>query len=449
MILKTRKIFFLFFSLYFFIQLGVSSASDFPNVMTYKDQANTVNRVTMMRLERILPEIMRMTGFDMWIIVSNEDNLDPVFKTMIPYNTWCPIVQILVFYDQGQGKNVERLNLSRTNMLGLHKDTWNYRAWDREKKESQWDCLARIVRERDPKRIGINESDVIWAADGLTSSFKRKLVEALGPRYAARLQPAEQLSTLWLETLLDEELVLYERSVAISHALMAEALSSRAITPGFTTTDDLVDYCNQRAADLGLSLEVCTFGIWGRSPAQVEKYGKEDRIIRPGDLVHCDVCLIYLMYHTDHQQWGYVLHPGEEDVPDGFKRIIAEGNKLQDVFCGELKTGLTGNQLLANILAKAKEKGIGNPKIYSHSVGHYLHEPGPLIGLPWEQINTGGRGEVKLVPNSCFAAELSVDLAIPEWKNTLLRFALEENVAFTKSGVYFFDGRQTAFHIIK
>lgn len=230
---------------------------------------------------------------------------------------------------------------------------------------------------------------------------------------------------------------------------MAEALSNKAVTPGFTTTDDLVYYCHDRAAGLGLSLEACTFGIWGRDPREVEKYGKQDKVIRPGDLVHCDVCLIYLMYHSDFQHWGYVLKPGERDVPDGLKRVMAEGNKLQDIFCGELKAGLNGNELLRNILARAKEQGIGSPKIYSHSLGYYLHEPGPLIGLPWEQVNTGERGEIELVPNSCFAAELAVGLPVPEWNNAFLRFALEEDVAFTPRGTFFFDGRQTAFHLIK
>ncbi len=128
---------------------------------------------------------------------------------------------------------------------------------------------------------------------------------------------------------------------------------------------------------------------------------------------------------------------------------MAEGNKLQDIFCAEFKEELTGNQLLANILQTAREKGICKPKIYSHSIGYYLHEPGPLIGLPWEQENTGGRGEVKLVPNSTFTAELSVTCPVPELGGEELRMALEQVVAFTPKGTYFLDGRQTEFYIVK
>ncbi len=87
--------------------------------------------------------------------------------------------------------------------------------------------------------------------------------------------------------------------------------------------------------------------------------------------------------------------------------------------------------------------------MYSHSVGLYLHEPGPLIGLPWEQKDTGPRGEVKLVPNSCFTVELSVDRPVPEWGSQELRFKLEQDIVFTKKGVFYLDGRQTNYHIIK
>jgi len=59
--------------------------------------------------------------------------------------------------------------------------------------------------------------------------------------------------------------------------------------------------------------------------------------------------------------------------------------------------------------------GIRGARIYSHGIGPYLHEPGPLLGLPWEQVNTGTRGDVRLVPNSTFTAELSTAAPVPEW----------------------------------
>ena len=191
------------------------------------------------------------------------------------------------------------------------------------------------------------------------------------------------------------------------------------------------------------------FRIRGRHPKDIEKYGADDKVIRPGDLLYCDVGIKYMRYHTDMAESGYVLRLGETDVPEGFKKLMAEGNRLQDVFCSQFKTGLTGNELLANILAKARAEGIAKPKIYSHSLGLYLHQTGPLIGLPWEQVNNPGRGDVKLVPNSAFAMELNVTAPIPEWGGINFRLPLEQNIAFTGDRVVILDGRQTRFHIVR
>jgi hypothetical protein len=69
------------------------------------------------------------------------------------------------------------------------------------------------------------------------------------------------------------------------------------------------------------------------------------------------------------------LRLGERDVPETFKNIMAECNRLQDIHCGEFKASISGSELLANMLRKAKEQGIANPRIYSHSLGYFLQEP--------------------------------------------------------------------------
>jgi hypothetical protein len=423
---------------------------EFPRILSIQERVELVNAITLKRLDVLVPKFMRETGFDMWIITCNEDDLDPIFKTMIPYGQWCPITQILVFYDQGPEKGVERLNVSRTYMPDFFKNVWDAAAWDNEKKENQWACLGRIVKERDPKRIGIHEGEIQWAAGGLTVVLKNRLVAAIGSVYTQRLESAEPLVTLWAETLLDEEIKLMERATALSHAIIAEVYSTKVVTPGKTTVDDLRFHYWQKVADYGLEPAFYPFfSIRGRQPDVIEQYGKEDKVLRPGDFIHCDVGLKYMYYNSDHQEWAYIPRVGETDVPETFKRLMAECNRLQDVFCGEFKTGLTGNQLLTNILSTARERGISQPKVYSHSLGYFLHQPGPLIGLPWEQVNNPGRGDVKLVPNSCFTAEMSITMPVPDWGGKELRLSLEQDIVFTGEKAFFLDGRQTEFHIIK
>jgi Xaa-Pro aminopeptidase len=425
-------------------QLGVA-----PAVLPMRERAELVDRITAKRLDTLVPRLMRETGFDMWIVSCNEDNLDPVFVTMVPYENWNPITQILVFFDQGPGKGVERLNISRTDTRGLFKNAWDSAAYDAKKGEGQWEALGRVVRERDPKRIGLDEGEVQWVAGGLTAVLKKRLVESVGPKYASRLASAEPLVTLWAETLLDEEVELMERVDALSRSIIADMFSSKVITVGQTTAEDLRWYYRQRLADLGLDVSFRPFvSIRGRSPKDVEKWGKDDKIIRPGDVLHCDVGIKYMRWNSDTQEVAYVLRPGETDAPEGLKKLMAETNRLQDVYCGEFKTGLTGNEILGNVLRKARELGIPGPRVYSHSMGLFLHEPGPLIGLPWEQVNNPGRGDVKLVPMSTFTAEMSATGPLPEW-GVDFRVPLEEDILFDGEKAFFLAGRQTAFHLIK
>jgi hypothetical protein len=421
-----------------------------PAVLSIRERAELVYMITQKRLDTLLPRLMRETGFDMWIVTCNEDNFDPIFESLIPYGNWCPITQILVFYDRGPDRGVERLNVSRTDTQGLFTNVWDAAAWDAQKKESQWDCLGRVVRERAPKKIGINEGEVQWAAGGLTAVLKKRLVEAIGPQYAARLVSAEPLITLWGETLLEEEVEVIERAAALSRSIIADMFSNRVITPNQTTVDDVRFTYWQRIAELGLSPSFYPFiSIRGRSPENREKFGKDDKIIRPGDVLHADVGLRYMRWDSDHQEVAYVLRTGEIDVPEVLKKEMAEANRLQDIYCGEFKAGLTGNELLGNMLARARQAKIPNPRIYSHSLGMFLHEPGPLIGLPWEQVNNVGRGDVRLVPMSCFTCELSVTMPIPEWGGQDFRLPLEQDVVFTGDRVIFLDGRQTQFHLIR
>lgn len=416
----------------------------FPKVLSMRERAGIVNRILSKRLETVLPMAMRELGFDMWLVICQEDNLDPVFTTMIPMDTWCPILQMLVFFDRGPEEGLERINLSMTDTKDLYDKPWPGRRHHSE----QWEMLREIVEERDPDRIGINIGAVQWAAGGLTHNLFGQLVEALPKKYVDRLESAEPLATRWLATLTDEEVSLYEHVVSVAHALIAECYSRKAVIPGVTTTEDLVWHYWQRCADLGIALAFNPVFNIVRSVEMKEKYGEDSGVIRPGDLIHCDVGISYLRLITDHQEWAYVLRPGEAEAPEGLRRLMAEGNRLQDAYMGEFRRGLTGNELLRNILLRAREEGIPTPRVYSHGLGHLLHEPGPLIGLPWEQERCEGRGDVVLEHNYAFTMELSVEGPVPEWGGQSVRMGMEEDVVYTVEGCRLLDGRQTEFYLI-
>jgi len=420
----------------------LKALAEFPKILPQRQQAEVINRILAKRLETVLPLAMRETGFDMWLIICQEDDFDPVFTTMIPMDTWCPILQMLIFFDRGPKQGVERINLSMTETGDLYD-----KPWKGKHHPEQWPLLRGIIEARDPKRIGINIGSVEWAAGGLTYNLYKQLVDTLPKKFVDRLETAEPLATRWLATLTDEEIDLFEQVVNVAHALIAECYSRKVIVPNVTTSDDLVWHYWQRSTDLGLSLSFRPFFTIYRSDEMKEKYGAGDKVVRPGDLIHCDVGIKYLRLNSDHQEWAYILRPGEDDAPEGLRKLMREGNRLQDIFMSEFKQGLTGNELLSKILEKARRENVPNPKVYSHSLGYFLHEPGPLIGLPWEQKHCEWRGDVKLEHNYAFTMELSVEGPVLEWNGQWIRMSLEQDIIYTRDGCRPMDGRQTKFHL--
>ncbi len=74
---------------------------DLPQVLPVREQSNLITQLVMNRLDTVLPLAMKEAGLDMWIILCQEDDLDPIYKTMIPMDCWSPILQMLIFIDEG------------------------------------------------------------------------------------------------------------------------------------------------------------------------------------------------------------------------------------------------------------------------------------------------------------------------------------------------------------
>jgi len=422
----------------FLASLGLAQEKP-PSILIMKERAEVFDRWLRLRLDKALPEIMRRENMDMWIVICREYNEDPVYLTLVPSTSMSARrLSMLVFYDKGK-EGIERVTVSRYGIGDLYKSVW-----DPEKIE-QWKRLAEIIKERNPKRIGINESSTFAFGDGLSASHKAKLIEALGPDYTKRLVSAERVAVGWLERRIPEELEVYPHIVTIAHVIVADAFSNNVITPGVTTTDEVVWWMRERIAELKLA-------TWFQPSISIQRpktaETKDGRIIHRGDLLHCDMGIAYLGLNTDTQEHAYVLRQGEDDAPKGLKDALAQGNRLQDIFLGEFKELRTGNEILAAALKKAKAEGL-KPSIYTHPLGFHGHAAGPTIGLWDKQGGVPGEGDYPLFYDTCFSIELNIKAPVPEWDNQEVQIALEEDAAFTRAGIYFIDGRQTKFYLIK
>jgi hypothetical protein len=172
-------------------------------------------------------------------------------------------------------------------------------------------------------------------------------------------------------------------------------------------------------------------------------------VVRRGDLLHCDIGIVYLGLCTDTQQNAYVCRSGEDDAPKGLKEALRLANRLQDIVMAEHKLGRTGNEVLRSSLEKAKSEGL-NSSVYCHPLGIHGHAAGFVVGLWNRQEGVPVQGDYPLYPNTCYAIEMNNTHNVPEWGDQPVRMGVEEGGVFTeKDGCQFIDGRQTELYIIK
>lgn len=243
----------------------------------------------------------------------------------------------------------------------------------------------------------------------------------------------------------------YPTIVRLAHAIIAEGLSEKAITPGVTTTEDLSWWFRNRIAELKLD-------TWFHPSVNIQRPdtptfriatmgGSGAMVIQPGDFLHLDFGLSYLGLSTDTQHHAYVLQAGETQAPKGLSEGLAAANRVQDLLTREFKTGRTGNQVLAAARKAVAAQG-RKATIYSHAIGYHGHGAGPWIGMWDNQDPVPGQGDYPVHPNTAWSIELSAHAKVAEWGGQEVRFMAEEDGYFDGETFRYLDGRQTEIHLI-
>jgi len=272
------------------------------------------------------------------------------------------------------------------------------------------------------------------------------MAAALGPALTGRVVREERLAIDYLALRVPGMLPTYRRLQEIAHDIIATAFSRAVITPGVTTTDDVVWWMRERLIDLGLT-------TWFHPSVDVQRRGVDmgdstAPVIRRGDVLHCDFGITALGLNTDTQHMGYVLREGETAPPAGLVAALATSNRLQDIAMAEMRPGRTGNATLAATLERMRAEGIDGT-VYSHPIGDHGHGAGPLIGLWDRQEGVPGRGDVPLLAGMWFSIELQAATRVPEWGGQVVRSMQEEDVALANDGATrWILERQTAYHLV-
>ena len=408
------------------------------DILPLKERAAFINKLQKERLNKLLPQLMEKTDIDMWVLIAREYNEDPIIKTMLP-PTWLNArrTTILVFSLDKKTKNFESVAIARyafgDNIPSI---------WDKDKQPNQWEALKDYIVSKNPEKIGLNISSYESLADGLSKYHYDQLYNVLSPKFRKKITSAEDLAIAWIETRTDLEMTVFSQLVEISSSIIREAFSTKVITPGVTSTDDVVWWMREKVLSLGLD-------TWFHPTVDVQRKDNSDLyafdnkskfdIILPGDLLHCDFGISYLTLNTDTQELAYVLKPGETDAPDFLIKAFKEGTRVQDIFTNNFKQGLTGNEILRRSLEQGKAEGL-RPSIYTHPLGTYGHSAGTTIGMWDSQGGVPFTGDHPLQYNTAYAIELNTTVYIEEWEKDI-RIMLEVPGFFGKNGFRYINGR--------
>ena len=403
-----------------------------------------------MRMERILPQLMAEYDVSMWILSMREYAEDHVFWSITAPTTFAARRRSIYVINREEDGSLERLALGGTSQGGVFEAFRSTRPAPTQPTaelvgSEQWNLLRELVEDRDPENIVLNV-DPVWAfSDGLHAGEQEELLEALGDEYSKRVKHEPRLAMNYIALRLPEMMPRYQKIEETVHAIISEAFSNAVITPGVTTTEDVVWWMRQKIRDLG-------YTTWFHTSVDVQRAGGVNSagptVIERGDLLWTDFGVVGLNLHTDTQHLGYVLRENEMSVPEGLKTCLKNSNRLQDILLTHMEPGLTGNEILANTLTQMRAEGIDGT-VYTHPIGDHGHGAGPLIGRWDGQEGVPVRGDAVLLPSTWHSIELQATTPIPEWGEQPASCRQEEEAYLDTTGErHWVFRRQGKFHLV-
>jgi Xaa-Pro aminopeptidase len=384
------------------------------------------------KFDLVLPEVMRENAIDMWIVMMKEGHLDPLYEDL--GRGYVGSVGYYIFTDLGENR-IERVALGISGYLLEENGAYDLVSNDFD--------LQTFVQSRDPSKIGINTSQAIGGADGLSHSSYLQLMEQLGSPYDSRLVSAEKLVSDFRSRRVASELVAFGEAAEMSRNIAERAFSNEVITPGETTLEEVAWWMLDRLLEKGLSSSFDMPSVYITGPKGIEATSNE-RIIQPGDLLMIDWGVGYLNFHTDLKRIAYVLKAGETSLPEGFQNAFDQARTARDVIRKNIRPGPTAAETFELLNNQLREAGFSVMDTFNqpsdgdetdvitgnHSVGNLGHGIGPSIA--W--FNPV-RMTYNLHPGNLLSIELFAYTRVPEWSGAKVRIPLEDNAVVTTRGV--------------
>lgn len=402
----------------------------------------------------MLPDMMRRHGIDMWIVVNEEFNDDPLTEYVAPPRPYAGNRDIFIFIladDEGGLQKValtgyEEENLARFFELAQFKP-------DPNNPRKAEEVLAELYERYQPEAIGLGTGGGSGITRSLTHDSYLLLSDAMGEQATARFVSAEPLIEEYLETRLAEELPHYTNLVQLTEEITRRALSNEVIDPGTTTVGDVRNWLYDALWEAGVE-------TWFQPDMRVQRkaftenmsrgflaVAPESLVIERGDVIHVDFGISYMGFDSDWQKHAYVLRAGEDDVPQGLKTAMANTHALQDALMRRAsRPGRTAGAVHDAAMAEMREKGI-EAQIYSHPLGNHGHGMG--AGISFSNEKKEARYNKTLRKGAYIAIELNTRTPVPEWDDQGVYIMMEDPAHLTDEGWVFFRPRQETFYLVR
>jgi Xaa-Pro aminopeptidase len=385
------------------------------------------------KFEQVLPRAMRTHGIDMWIVAVKENHREPLWDDL--GRGYVSGIGYYVFTDRG-GDRIERAALGPDGYLIEQSG-----AYDIFAPASQ---LAEFVKARSPKRIGVNMSDELGPADGLSYTMHRHLVATLGEPYASRLVSAERLVSDYRSRRVASEIVAFGEAAGIAVQLAERALSNEVITPGKTTLEDVAWWLQDRLLERGLGSEFDMPSVYVTGPEGIAAVST-DRAILPCDVLMIDWGVQLMNFGTDIKRVAYVLKPSETAPPKAVQAAFDKALAVRDVLKKAVVAGRTGTATMEAMDAALRAAGYGviefnlpnaddrTDIVYGfHPVGNTGHDIGPSL-TTWQPLQR----TFELRTGHIFAFEYFAYTPLPEWGGKKLRIPIEDDAIVMEDGIQF------------
>lgn len=400
-------------------------------VYSLKKQYQILNDILKERLDDVLPQLMRETNIELWLVICQEYNEDPIFESLTPANyPNARRLSILAF--------LEKDGISKRYNLGMPDPSlseYYTQGWQRDK-QSQFEAVNELIKQYQPKSIGLNYSKTFAYCDGLSTGLHQILLENLLDEYKTKLVSAENLGIRFLETRSKLEMQYFPIVVELADKIINKAFSQEVIIPGITTCEDVQWFMKEQVNSLGLS-------YWFEPTIDLQrKEGMlgEKTVILKGDLLHCDFGIKYLGLCSDTQRLAYVLTGNDDLILKELNDGLKENNRFQDIVVDLLKVGKSGNEVFLEALNQAKEEGI-KAMLYSHPLGGFGHGAGPTIGLFNDQKPQPIKGDLLINDNTGYALELNTKRYISSYALDTFFFTEESILLKDNEVIYLGKGR--------